>query len=183
MWLMYYISVSTVGGWMTDFVNDTLFGDWITNAASNNLQVPGRRTGAGTHRRQPDRRRRDGAGLRPQMPHLLLPCGPGGFGGTWPASPTGTMGPHLPEVQSFEVLHPDADREWINAVRHGTAAYHIPSLSERLIHMWERAGPSSSRAEHDHLHIYVAIWFLSNFSWTMQMSRYRATCSPRSAIP
>ncbi|HUM85428.1 MAG TPA: ferrous iron transport protein B, partial [Lachnospiraceae bacterium] len=41
MWLMYYISVSTVGGWMTDFVNDTLFGDWITNAASNGLQAAG----------------------------------------------------------------------------------------------------------------------------------------------
>jgi len=31
MWLMYYISVTTLGGTLTDWVNDTLFGDWITN--------------------------------------------------------------------------------------------------------------------------------------------------------
>jgi len=41
MWLMYYISVSTLGGTLTDWVNDTLFGDWITNWAANGLQALG----------------------------------------------------------------------------------------------------------------------------------------------
>jgi ferrous iron transport protein B len=41
MWLMYYISVSTLGGVLTDWVNDTLFGDWITNAATNALTAAG----------------------------------------------------------------------------------------------------------------------------------------------
>ncbi len=31
MWLMYYISVTTLGGTLTDWVNDTLFGDCIAN--------------------------------------------------------------------------------------------------------------------------------------------------------
>jgi len=34
MWLMYYISVTTLGSTLTDWVNDTLFGDWITNGAT-----------------------------------------------------------------------------------------------------------------------------------------------------
>ena len=38
---MYYISVSTLGGVLTDWVNDTLFGDWITNAATNALTAAG----------------------------------------------------------------------------------------------------------------------------------------------
>jgi ferrous iron transport protein B len=41
MWLMYYISVSTLGGFLTDWVNDTLFGDWITNWATNALTAAG----------------------------------------------------------------------------------------------------------------------------------------------
>ena len=39
MWLVYYISVSTLGGFLTDLVNDTVFGDvgipfWVDNALS-----------------------------------------------------------------------------------------------------------------------------------------------------
>ena len=41
MWLMYYISVSTLGGVLTDWVNDTLFGGWITNAVTNALTAAG----------------------------------------------------------------------------------------------------------------------------------------------
>jgi len=41
MWLMYYISVTTVGGWATDWVNDTLFGEWITNSASATITAVG----------------------------------------------------------------------------------------------------------------------------------------------
>lgn len=35
MTLVYYISVTTIGRFVTDFVNNTLFGDWITNGLTN----------------------------------------------------------------------------------------------------------------------------------------------------
>ena len=41
MWLMYFISVSTLGGFLTDWVNDTLFGDWITSGVTAGLQAVG----------------------------------------------------------------------------------------------------------------------------------------------
>ena len=41
MFLMYYISVTTIGSIVTDWVNDTLFGDWITNGATAGLQAIG----------------------------------------------------------------------------------------------------------------------------------------------
>lgn len=41
MFLMYYISISTLGGWLTDWTNDTLFGTWITNAANAGLKAIG----------------------------------------------------------------------------------------------------------------------------------------------
>ncbi len=34
MFIVYYVSVTTVGTWVTDFTNDTLFGGWITDGAS-----------------------------------------------------------------------------------------------------------------------------------------------------
>ena len=41
MWLVYFISVTTLGGWLTDWTNDTLFGDWITNGATAGLEALG----------------------------------------------------------------------------------------------------------------------------------------------
>ncbi|MDI6619301.1 MAG: ferrous iron transport protein B [Clostridiales bacterium] len=41
MTLMYYVSVTTLGGIATDWVNDTLFGDWITNGATAGLKAIG----------------------------------------------------------------------------------------------------------------------------------------------
>ena len=41
MVLMYYVSISTLGGMADDWVNDTLFGDWITNGATAGLQAIG----------------------------------------------------------------------------------------------------------------------------------------------
>lgn len=38
MAIVYYISVTTVGTWATDWTNDTLFGDWITNGANTLLE-------------------------------------------------------------------------------------------------------------------------------------------------
>lgn len=35
---MYYISVNSLGSFLTDWVNDTLFGDIITNAATAALE-------------------------------------------------------------------------------------------------------------------------------------------------
>ena len=39
MWLVYYISVTTVGTWLTDWTNDVLFGTWITNGANAALEA------------------------------------------------------------------------------------------------------------------------------------------------
>ena len=41
MVLMYYISITTLGGMADGWVNDTLFGDWIPNAATAGLQAIG----------------------------------------------------------------------------------------------------------------------------------------------
>lgn len=38
MFIVYYVSVSTVGDWLTDWTNDTLFGDWITSGANSFLE-------------------------------------------------------------------------------------------------------------------------------------------------
>ena len=35
MWIVYYVSVTTVGSILTDWTNDTLFGEWIIPAAQN----------------------------------------------------------------------------------------------------------------------------------------------------
>lgn len=37
IWFVYYVSVSTVGSWVTDWVNDTLFGEWILGGAASAL--------------------------------------------------------------------------------------------------------------------------------------------------
>ncbi|HKM22327.1 MAG TPA: ferrous iron transport protein B [Lachnospiraceae bacterium] len=39
MWLVYYVSVSTVGTILTDWTNDTLFGEWIIPAAQSGLEA------------------------------------------------------------------------------------------------------------------------------------------------
>lgn len=38
MFIVYYVSVTTVGDWVTGWTNDTLFGDWITNGANTLLE-------------------------------------------------------------------------------------------------------------------------------------------------
>ena len=38
MFIVYYVSVTTVGDWVTGWTNDTLFGDWITNGANKLLE-------------------------------------------------------------------------------------------------------------------------------------------------
>ena len=38
MFIVYYVSVTTVGTWVTDFMNDTLFGGWITDGANYVLE-------------------------------------------------------------------------------------------------------------------------------------------------
>ncbi|MCQ2009997.1 ferrous iron transport protein B [Sporolactobacillus sp. STSJ-5] len=41
IWLVYYISVTTLGTLVTDWTNDTLFGGWITEAATHFLETIG----------------------------------------------------------------------------------------------------------------------------------------------
>lgn len=41
MFLIYFISISTVGGWMTDWVNDNLFGEFIPEAVGGWLESAG----------------------------------------------------------------------------------------------------------------------------------------------
>lgn len=38
MFIVYYVSITTVGGWATDWTNDVLFGEWIPNAANSFLE-------------------------------------------------------------------------------------------------------------------------------------------------
>lgn len=38
MFIVYYVSITTIGGWATDWTNDTLFGEWIPNAANSFLE-------------------------------------------------------------------------------------------------------------------------------------------------
>lgn len=38
MFVVYYVSVTTIGDWLTGWTNDTLFGDWITNGANSFLE-------------------------------------------------------------------------------------------------------------------------------------------------
>ncbi len=37
MWLVYYISIGSIGNWTVGFMNDTLFGEWIIPAVSSGL--------------------------------------------------------------------------------------------------------------------------------------------------
>jgi ferrous iron transport protein B len=41
MFLVYFISINTIGGMATDWVNDTLFGDWVPTAINNLLETLG----------------------------------------------------------------------------------------------------------------------------------------------
>lgn len=41
MFIIYYVSVSTVGTFLTDWTNDTLFGEWIIPAAQSGLEAIG----------------------------------------------------------------------------------------------------------------------------------------------
>lgn len=38
MFIIYYVSISTIGGWATDWVNDVLFGEYIPNVLSHLLE-------------------------------------------------------------------------------------------------------------------------------------------------
>lgn len=38
MFIVYYVSITTVGSWATDWTNDTLFGEWIPNAVYSFLE-------------------------------------------------------------------------------------------------------------------------------------------------
>ncbi len=41
MWLVYTISIGTIGSWVTDFMNDTLFGEWIVPGVTAGLEAIG----------------------------------------------------------------------------------------------------------------------------------------------
>ncbi len=38
MFIVYYVSITTVGGWLTDWTNDTLFGEWISPGVQTLLE-------------------------------------------------------------------------------------------------------------------------------------------------
>ena len=41
MWLVYYISIGSIGDWTVGFMNDTLFGEWIVPAVQKGLEAIG----------------------------------------------------------------------------------------------------------------------------------------------
>ena len=38
MWLVYYISIGSIGDWTVGFMNETLFGEWIIPAVTTGLE-------------------------------------------------------------------------------------------------------------------------------------------------
>lgn len=41
MWFVYYISIGSIGDWVTGFMNDTLFGEWIVPGVASGLEAIG----------------------------------------------------------------------------------------------------------------------------------------------
>ena len=41
MWFVYYISIGSIGDWVTKFMNDTLFGEWIVPGVASGLEAIG----------------------------------------------------------------------------------------------------------------------------------------------
>ena len=41
MFLVYYLSIGSIGAWSVDFMNDTLFGEWIIPAVGNGMEALG----------------------------------------------------------------------------------------------------------------------------------------------
>ncbi len=41
MWFVYYISIGSIGDWVTNFMNDTLFGEWIVPGVASGLEAIG----------------------------------------------------------------------------------------------------------------------------------------------
>ena len=41
MWLVYYLSIGSIGDWTVGFMNDTLFGEWIVPAVASGLEAIG----------------------------------------------------------------------------------------------------------------------------------------------
>lgn len=249
MWLMYYISVSTLGKTATKWVNDTLFGNWITNGATAGLQsigaadwlqsliVNGIIAGVGTV-----------LGFVPQMLlifFILSVLEDSGYmarvafimdrifrrfglsGKSFIPMLIGT-GCGVPAVMAARTIENEKDRRMTIMLStfmpctaktviigmivstffpHSTLiapsmyflavaviifsgialkktkyfsgepapfvmelpAYHIPSLKGVLIHMWERSRAFIVKAGTIIFTVSVLVWFLSSFSWNIQM--------------
>ncbi len=249
IFLVYYLSISTVGGWMTDWVNDSLFGEIVPNAVSGflasvgtadwltSLILDGIVAGVGAV-----------LGFLPQMMTLFLclaileDCGYmariafimdrifrkfGLSGKSFIPILIGT-GCGVPGIMASRTIENERDRRmtiitttfipcsaklpiialisgalfpgsvWVAPSTYflGVAAivvsgiilkktrpfagdpapfvmelpaYHIPAVKSVLLHMLERAKAFAKKAGTVILLASVAIWFLSSFSWSMQM--------------
>lgn len=249
MFLMYYVSVTTLGSIATDWVNDTLFGSWITNGATSGLEslgtadwlngliVDGIIGGVGTV-----------LGFVPQMLILfffLSILEDSGYmarvafimdrifrkfglsGKSFIPILVGT-GCGVPAIMATRTIENERDRRmtimlttfmpcsaktviiamitstffphsfWIapsmyflgiavivcsgiglkkTAYFGGDPApfvmelppYRVPSLKGVLIHMWERSRAFMIKAGTIIFTVVVAVWFLSSFSWRLQM--------------
>lgn len=249
MWLMYYISVSTLGAVADKWVGDTLFGDWITNAVTAGLQavhaadwlqgliVNGIIKGVGTV-----------LGFVPQMLLIfffLSVLEDSGYmarvafimdrifrrfglsGKSFIPMLIGT-GCGVPAVMAARTIENEKDRRMTImlctfmpctaktviigmivstffprstliapamyflaiavVVLSGIAlkktkyfggdpapfvmelpAYHVPALKGVLIHMWERSRAFIIKAGTIIFSVSVLVWFLSNFTWNLQM--------------
>ena len=249
MFLVYYFSISTVGGWMTDWVNDNFFGDFVPNNVQwilssigtadwlNSLILDGIVAGVGAV-----------LGFVPQMAMLFLclaileDCGYmariafimdrlfrrfGLSGKSFIPILIGT-GCGVPGIMATRTIENERDRRmtvivttfipcgaklpiialiagalfkgaaWVapSAYFIGIAAiiisgiilkktklfvgkpapfvmelppYHVPGVKGVLIHMWERSKAFMRKAGTVILLATVVIWFLSSFSWRMQM--------------
>ena len=111
MFLVYYISVTTIGALVTDFTNDTFVGEWVQAPLMNWLDEHRHGGLAGrADRRRHHRRRGRGAWLRAPDAGAVPDAGDFGRRRLYGARRV-HHGPHFPPVRAFgQELYPDADR-------------------------------------------------------------------------
>ena len=181
MTLVYFISVTTVGGWATDWVNDTFFGEIVNDAATgfmesieapdwmSSLVVDGIIGGVGTV-----------LGFVPQILliffflSLLEDSGYMARVAFFPDSIF--MAPAMYFLGIAVIILAGIALKKTGAFAGDPApfvmelpAYHFPSMKGVLIHMWERARGFIIKAGTIIFAVCVIIWFFSAFNAGLEM--------------
>ncbi len=125
MFLVYYVSVSTVGDILTGFTNDTLFGEWIAEPVREWLAAIGTQGLAGGVGRG-RRHRRCGRGARVCSPDACAVLIPGRFGGLrLHGAHRLYYGSLVPQIWVFgQILYSHAHRLGVQRARHYGFPHH-----------------------------------------------------------